>query len=84
MAFGVLFLILGYLWGLSFPINKNLWSSSYVLLTSGAAALFLGAFYFLVDVLGKKKGTAIGRSHLVSAGISPGLDQLDDDEQSPK
>ena len=60
MAWGVLLLIVGYLWSLFFPINKNLWSSSYVLVTSGAAALFLGAFYFLVDVLGKKKGTAIG------------------------
>ena len=60
MAWGVLFVIGGYLWGLIFPINKNLWSSSFVLLTSGAAALFLGAFYFLVDVLGKRKGTAIG------------------------
>src|SRR5690606_25401741 len=59
-ALGVLFLIVGYLWGLFFPVNKNLWSSSFVLLTSGAASLFLGAFYFLVDILGKKKGTAIG------------------------
>lgn len=60
MAFGVLLLIVGYLWSLFFPINKNLWSSSFVLVTSGAAALFLGAFYFLVDILGKKKGTAVG------------------------
>src|SRR5690554_1752913 len=44
MAVGVLFLIIGYLWGLFFPVNKNLWSSSFVLLTSGAASLFLGAF----------------------------------------
>src|SRR5699024_5874104 len=40
MAFGVLLLIVGYLWSLFFPINKNLWSSSFVLVTSGAAALF--------------------------------------------
>ncbi|MFH1538999.1 MAG: DUF5009 domain-containing protein, partial [bacterium] len=33
-----------------FPINKNLWSSSYVLFSGGLAAAFLGACYYLVDV----------------------------------
>lgn len=33
-----------------FPINKNLWSSSYVLLSGGLAAMFLGGCYWLVDV----------------------------------
>lgn len=60
MAFGFLGLVLGYIWHLGFPINKNLWSSSYVLVTSGLAALLLGAIYFLVDIKGKKKGTYVG------------------------
>jgi predicted acyltransferase len=60
MTLGLLSMILGYLWGYHFPINKNLWSSSFVLLTSGTAALVLGAFYFVVDILGKKKGTSVG------------------------
>lgn len=60
MALGFLSMVLGYLWGLHFPINKNLWSSSFVLFTSGMAALVLGAFYFVVDILGKKKGTSVG------------------------
>jgi predicted acyltransferase len=40
----------GELWGLSFPINKKLWTSSYVLLTAGLAMITLTACYWLMDV----------------------------------
>lgn len=60
MALGLLSVALGYLWALDFPVNKNLWSSSFVMVTSGLAALVMGAMYFWVDILGKKKGTAVG------------------------
>jgi predicted acyltransferase len=40
-AAGAVAFIAGELWGLAFPINKQLWTSSYVLLTAGAAALLL-------------------------------------------
>jgi predicted acyltransferase len=40
----------GELWGLSFPINKKLWTSSYVLLTVGLAMLALALCYWLLDV----------------------------------
>ncbi len=40
---GGLSLAVGWLWGLSFPINKNLWTSSYVLYTAGCALLLLAA-----------------------------------------
>ena len=50
----------GYFWGLTFPVNENLWTSSFVLITSGFAALLLGALYFLVDILGYKSGTKPG------------------------
>jgi predicted acyltransferase len=33
-----------------FPINKNLWTSTYVLFTGGLALLLLAAIYFLVDM----------------------------------
>lgn len=33
-----------------FPINKNLWTSTYVLFTAGVALLLLGAIYYLVDM----------------------------------
>jgi predicted acyltransferase len=42
----------GLLWGMVFPINKNLWTSSYALFTAGAAALGLAACLWLIDVRG--------------------------------
>jgi predicted acyltransferase len=39
----------GLLWGRGFPINKNLWTSSYALLTAGLAALALAACLAIVD-----------------------------------
>ena len=42
----------GELWGLSLPVNKNLWTGSYVLLTSGFAAAALGFSILLVDGMG--------------------------------
>ena len=40
----------GYIWDGWFPINKNLWTSSYVLYTGGLALLFLGICYWFIDV----------------------------------
>lgn len=50
LGFGIM--VLGLLWGLIFPINKHLWSSSFILLTSGLSFIFLAAFYWLIDVKG--------------------------------
>lgn len=41
---------LGYLWGLQFPVIKKIWTSSYVLVAGGYAAMVLGVFYLLLDV----------------------------------
>lgn len=60
MSAGLLSAATGYFWGLIFPVNENLWTSSFVLVTSGFAALTLGAMYFSVDLLGHKRGTAPG------------------------
>ena len=38
------------LWNLDFPINKNLWSSSFVLQCAGLSLLFLALFYLVIDV----------------------------------
>ena len=46
---GSLALCLGMLWDFSFPINKNIWTSSYVLFTSGLAMLFLASFMWIID-----------------------------------
>jgi len=52
---GFLLLVGGYLWGLCFPINKPIWSSSYVLLSSGFACTTLAACVYFVDMLGQKR-----------------------------
>jgi predicted acyltransferase len=49
---GLALLALGKLWSLSLPLNKNLWTSSFVLWTAGWSALALAAFYYVIDVLG--------------------------------
>jgi predicted acyltransferase len=47
--------VLGLAWGELFPINKNLWTSSYVLFTAGLAAHLLALCYYLIDVKGYRK-----------------------------
>lgn len=42
MVIGLTSAAAGYVWGLTFPVNENLWTSSFVLVTSGMAALVLG------------------------------------------
>ena len=48
-------ILLGVVWNGAFPINKNLWTSSYVVFTAGAALQFLAVCYFLIDVKGWKR-----------------------------
>ena len=52
---GAVFLGLAQLWNLSFPINKNLWTSSFVLQVGGWSLLFFALFYYIIDVKGYKK-----------------------------
>jgi len=52
---GFLAFTVGNIWNWFFPINKNLWTSSFVLYTSGLAAMILASLYFIVDILGYKK-----------------------------
>ena len=53
--FGTVLLAAGWSWSLVFPLNKSLWTSSYVLYTSGLALLTLAGCYWLVDIKGYKK-----------------------------
>lgn len=55
---GFIFLIIGYSWGIVFPINKTLWTSSFVLVTCGFSFLLLAIFYGIIDVL-KWQGLAM-------------------------
>lgn len=52
---GIIFLLIAQLWNLDFPINKNLWSSSFVMHVGGISLLLLALFYFIIDVKGYKK-----------------------------
>ena len=52
---GAVCLGLGGLWDLAFPINKNLWSSSFVLWTAGWSLLLLATFYLVIDVWGYQR-----------------------------
>lgn len=49
----------GLLWGRYLPINKNLWTASYVALTSGFACLALAASLWAVDVRGIRRGLGL-------------------------
>jgi predicted acyltransferase len=62
LAWGVASIVAGLAWDRSFPINKNLWTSSYVLFTSGLASMALGALYWWIDARGRR---AFTRSFIV-------------------
>lgn len=45
-------IVVALLWNTVFPINKHLWSSSFICLTAGLASLSLALFYWIIDVMG--------------------------------
>ncbi len=56
---GAALAVAGYVWGFVFPINKPLWTSSYVLVTAGLASIFLAGLIYVIDVLGYQKWTSV-------------------------
>ncbi len=67
---GTATLFLGSAWGLTFSINKALWTSSFVLLTGGLAMLGLALCYWLVDLKGYRRWSipfrSFGRNPIVA------------------
>lgn len=57
-AAGAMGTVAGLIWNWVFPINKNLWTSSYVLFTAGIAALTLATCSWLIDVRGVRRWAA--------------------------
>ncbi len=57
LAAGAAAVIVGMVWDAVFPINKNIWTSSYAVFTAGAASVFLGLCYWLIDVRGSRGWT---------------------------
>ena len=52
---GSIILLSGFLLDYAFPINKAMWSSSYVLVTCGLASLLLALLIWIIDICGKKR-----------------------------
>ena len=56
-AGGALLMMGGLIWNWVFPINKSLWTSSYVLFTAGLAAVSIATIMWLVDIRGWRRWT---------------------------
>jgi predicted acyltransferase len=54
-AAGAIAMVLGLMWHWSFPINKSLWTSSYVLFTGGMAAVAIATITWIIDVQGVRR-----------------------------
>jgi len=67
LILGTILLFIGFLLDYSFPINKKLWSSSYVLVSCGLGALFLGLLIWIIDIREHKKWI----NFFESFGINP-------------
>jgi predicted acyltransferase len=52
---GLSYLVIGQVWDFWFPINKKLWTSSYVVFTAGWALLLLAACYELIEVRSQRR-----------------------------
>jgi len=57
---GFALFVLGGIWNLTFPYNKGIWSSSFVLHTSGLSFLILASFIWLTEVMGYKRWSRFG------------------------
>ena len=68
-AVGALVMMLGLVWNWSFPINKSIWTSSYVLFTGGMAAVVLGTCMWIIDVQRVRRWT----EPFVVYGVNPML-----------
>jgi len=52
---GAVAIVIGVIWNFHFPINKHLWSSSFIMVTGGISFLFMALFYLAIDVWGYQK-----------------------------
>ena len=71
---GIIFLVIANIWDLVFPINKPIWTSSYVLLTIGWDLVIIGGLIWIIEILKFKKWTyffeAFGRNPLFIYALS--------------
>lgn len=80
LLLGTVAMLIGSMWDRVFPINKNLWTSSFALFSAGAAAVCLALCYWIVDVNRwraiVRPFLAFGRNPLTAYICSVGLDSL--------
>src|SRR5450755_741837 len=57
LLIGFTLIVIGYFWDLSLPINKKLWTSSFVVYTVGIDCVILSAIIYVVDFLGRTNWT---------------------------
>jgi predicted acyltransferase len=57
VAAGISLLVIGLLWNCVFPINKNLWSSSFVCVVGAYSVLMFALFYYIIDIKGYSRWT---------------------------
>ena len=57
MIAGATLVAIAYFWHLEFPINKKLWTSSFVFYTCGLAMLILGILIYIIELAGKRNWT---------------------------
>ena len=57
MLAGVVLIFAALAWDMVFPINKKLWTGSFVLLTSGISVMILSTLIYVIETLGRKKFT---------------------------
>lgn len=69
MLTGVLFIFLALWWNMIFPINKKLWTSSFVLLTTGIDLLLISALIYIIEI--KKLNPANWTNFFVVFGKNP-------------
>ena len=55
VAAGIAGLVVGFLWGLQFPVIKKIWTSSYVLVASGYSCLILALFFQIIEIWQRRK-----------------------------
>ncbi len=69
--FGFLAIVVGTAWGYVFPLNKYLWTSSFVVYTAGYALMFLAAWYWLTDISDIRQTKTVWALPFIWLGMNP-------------
>ena len=59
IVIGLGLVIFGLIWSITFPINKSIWSSSFVLYTSGLATISFCILFYIIEIANYKKWTKL-------------------------